>query len=64
MTGKKSFLVTLEARVRAEVTIVATCKREAARMALECGPDGGELVSTPQRLTTRVCNVREVANNG
>lgn len=60
MTGEKSFLVTLEARVRAEIAIVAPSKREAARMALEAGPDGGELAGTPQRLTARVCNVREV----
>jgi len=60
MTREKSFLVTLEARVRAEVAIVATSKREAARMALECGPDSGELVSTPQRLAARICGVREV----
>lgn len=64
MTGEKSFLVTVEARVRAEVAIVAPSKREAARMALEGGPDSGELVSTPQRLTARICGVREVANNG
>lgn len=62
MTGEKSFLVTLEARVRAEVAIVAPSKREAARMALEHGPDSGELVSTPQRLTARVCSVREAGS--
>lgn len=60
MTEEKTFLVTLEARVRAEVAIAAPSKREAARMALETGPDSGVLVSTPQRLTARVCNVREV----
>ena len=60
MTEEKTFLVTLEARVRAEVAITAPSKREAARMALEAGPDSGELVSTPQRLTARVCGVREV----
>lgn len=61
MTRERSFLVTLEARVRAEIAIVAASKHEAARMALEAGPDGGELASTPQRLTARVCSVREVA---
>lgn len=60
MTGERTFLVTLEARVRAEVAIEAPSKGEAARMALEAGPDSGELVSTPQRLTARVCGVREV----
>lgn len=60
MIGEKSFLVTLEARVRAEVAIVAPDKATATRRALECGPDSGELVSTPQRLTARICGVREV----
>lgn len=60
MTGEKSFLVTIEAKVRAEVAIKAPSKREAARLALEHGPDSGELAGTPQRLTARVCGVREV----
>jgi hypothetical protein len=59
MNGKSTYLVTLEARVRAEVAIEADSKREAARLALEAGPDSGELVGTPQRLTARVCAVRE-----
>lgn len=60
MIGEATFLVTLEARVRAGVAIAAPSKGEAARMALEAGPYSGELVSTPQRLTARVCTVREV----
>lgn len=64
MTPEKSFLVTLEARVRAEVAIVAPDKATATRRALEQGPDSGELVGTPQRITARICGVREVASNG
>lgn len=59
MSGERTYLVTLEARVRAEVAIEADSKHEAARLALEGGPSSGELVSTPQRLTARVCAVRE-----
>ncbi len=54
------YIVTVEAQIRAEVVIVATDKATAERMALEQGPDSGELVGTPQRITARVCSVREV----
>lgn len=59
MTQERAYLITLEARVRAEVVVIASSKAEATRRALEDGPDSGELVSTPQRLTARVCAVRE-----
>ncbi len=64
MTPEKSFLVTVEAKVRATLAIEAPDKATATRMALEGGPDSGELVSTPRRLTARICSVREVADNG
>lgn len=62
MSGERTYLVTLEARVRAEVAVEATSKGEATRRALEEGPEAGELVSTPQRLTARVCRVREAGS--
>ena len=60
MSEERSFLVTVEAVVRAEVAIAAPSSREAARMALQQGPDSGDLVGAPQRLSARACNVREV----
>lgn len=56
----RQYIVTVEALVRAQVAIVAPDKATAERMALEQGPDSGELVGTPQRITARVCSVREV----
>lgn len=62
MTLEKSFLVTLEARFQALVAITASSEREAERLALEGGPDSGDLVGTPQRLNVRICAVREVGD--
>ena len=59
MTARQ-YIVTVEALVRAQVAIEAPDKATATRMALEQGPDSGELVGTPQRITARVCSVREV----
>lgn len=62
MTNERTYLVTVEARVRAEVAIEAASKRAAARMALELGPNSGQLVGPPSRLSARVCAVRQVGH--
>ncbi len=60
MIGERTFLVRLEARVFAEVAIVASSKHEAARKALETGDDAGELIGVPERRSVAILSVREV----
>lgn len=58
----RQYIVTVEAKVRATIAIEAPDKATATRRALENGPDSGELAGTPQRITARVCSVREVGS--